>query len=100
MKLDFPDDFIDRSINMKPSKATSIQGSLDLELSSKLSTQKIADIRSMFGIIPESDRLFYENVFAEAMITDAVKTENINATKEHFKTKNSVTLNNSIVKPK
>lgn len=96
MKLDFPDDFIDRSINMKPSKATSIH----LELSSKLSTQKIADIRSMFGIIPESDRLFYENVFAEAMITDAVKTENINATKEHFKTKNSVTLNNSIVKPK
>ncbi|KAG4065134.1 hypothetical protein HA402_007531 [Bradysia odoriphaga] len=63
IKYDFPADFEEKPINVKPSKISGIQGSLNLELTSKLSTQKIADIRNMFGIMPESDRLFYENVF-------------------------------------
>lgn len=94
MKLDFPDNFIERSIKLKPSKAASIQRPLDLELSFKLSTQKIADIRCMFGIMPESDRLFYENVFAATMNTDVVETDSTNA---HFERKKR---DNSKVQPK
>lgn len=90
MKLDFPDDVTEKPINLKPSKAITIQGPLDLELSSKLSTQKMADIRSMFGIMPESDRLFYERVFEKATNIDAVEVENTNSTGEQSETKNRV----------
>lgn len=58
MKYDFPESFIEKSINLKPSKLADIGSSLNLKLFSKISSEKIADIRSMFGIMPESDRLY------------------------------------------
>lgn len=97
IKFDFPDGFIEKPINLKPRKITDIQGSLKLDLTSKLSTLKIADIENMFKIMPETDRLYYENLFAKARIEYLENTENVTADKHN---NDHVQLNNSIKKAK
>lgn len=82
IKYDFPQDPIEKFITLKPSKSADIEGPLNLELLSKLSSHKIDDIRSMFGIMPDSDKLFYESIFAKALIVDTGMTNDVRTLKQ------------------
>lgn len=92
-KYDFPDDFIERNIVLKPKKVADIEGPLNLNLCSKISTQKIADIRKMFAIMPAPDKANYENLFANlnTFDVDDTETENLGTVvKKHNKKKSKI----------
>lgn len=63
VKLDFSKSFLEKSIDLKPRSTVDVENPAQLTLVSKLSADKISDIRSMFAIMPNSDRIFYENLF-------------------------------------
>lgn len=66
MKLEFHQDFLERPINLKPRSTIDAKKPVRLTLLSKLSVEKISDIRSMFAIMPNADRIFYESIFENA----------------------------------
>lgn len=75
VKLDFNQNFIERNVDLKPRSIVDVKKPAQLTLVSKLSTDKMGDIRSMFAIMPNSDRMFYENVFKNTRELQGFTTE-------------------------
>lgn len=65
-KLDFNDHFITSDIVLKQNY-TSIPDLQELELHSTVTAGKMADIQKMYGIMPEIDRVYYQNGFKKIM---------------------------------
>lgn len=73
VKLDFNQNFSERNIDLKPRSTVDVKKPAQLKLVSKLSADKISDIRSMFAIMPKSDRMFYDNVFTTKLQFDTIE---------------------------
>lgn len=62
VKLEFDQNWLEKPISLKPRNTIDVKKPSPLTLISKLSVEKMTDIRSMFTIMPSADQAFYENV--------------------------------------